>query len=225
MQLFYASWCFLEEGRGDGAPAEDEQVAEGFAREPLGEGVRRIHEYAAEFANQRRGRVIARTSKLQLSVAAAASELPGLHNEPGVLAVEVEAEVVVGQFVNVATTVDLLLTLTPSPPVGDGSAGAGGGEASPSFFIVEVDGPTHFTQGSGGEGGTRGQGGHVGREVGGTALRNRLLRGGCARGRRGRFGGFVALPYYVLDDASSVAGRAGIVDVLREALTRVGAPL
>jgi hypothetical protein len=223
VQLFYASWCFLEERGGD----DDDEVVEaaaGFAGESLRESVGRIHEYAAEVVSRRRGRVSAKTSKLQLSVGAAAAEVRGADGGLGVQAVEVEAEVVIGRSVSVATTVDLLLTMMRASPGDDGETTE---KSSSMSFIVEVDGPTHFTRGAGGRGGGGGSDGA--RAVGGTALRNRLMRGGCAGGRgRGhdsRIAGFVALPYYALDDASRLAGRAGIAEVLRDALVRAGARL
>ena len=255
VQLFYASWCFMEE------PSNSESTA---GTESMRETVRMIHEYcgsSAQVVSARGGRVNVKTSKLQLSVAAAAEELRGVCTGYGsvrAVEVEVEAEVVMGLSVRptaVTTVVDLLLTLTlepvsisVSPPddgggetetggeatgagVGTGTgsgaragavAEAGTGESTSSSvsFIVEVDGPTHFLRGGGGGGGGRSSDGHERREVGGTALRNRLMRGGCARvrGRDGRVGGFVTLPYYALDEASRLSGRAGTVKILKDAI-------
>lgn len=210
VQLFYASWCFLEE-------CEREN--------PLVETVRRIHEYTAKVTSKCRRSDRAKTSKLQLAVAAAAAELRGTLGGLAIQAVEVEAEVIVGQYISVETTVDLLLTLA-SPPDSETEALSCGREEARIVFIVEVDGPTHFVRGKKG-GRVQAGGAKTGCEVGGTALRNRLMRGGCMRMRslagETHVAGYVVLPYYVLDEAWRSAGRSGIADVLSDALVREGA--
>ena len=103
VQLFYASWCFMEE------PSDDESTR---GSESMRETVRMIHEYCASSAQvvgargggHQRGTSV-KTSELQRSVAAAAEELRGVTcaGHGSVRAVEVEMEARVARLLSLDT--------------------------------------------------------------------------------------------------------------------------